>query len=320
MFIECAWFGGYHDTGCHGHSRLATLSHFKQEGVKNAAGLSAERVKEIAAAGGEDPSKLKEIKPADVQMDGYLLQGIMGYGMDLFTHAVFEPRLSGWFAQKGWTPPYFDYVKLEIPCSPNHVGNDEIIPPEFLKVYKAYGKTEDDLEKVRAHLRAPHMTGTHTDIVTRASALSSPLPVAECYINETGKEMVAIAAVAVQIPSDYPDPVILTIIPLVMGSLIMRLRQHHEVAAFSETKRLEKFSVLEFHWKETFGQTMNRVFYARLAPARSDRVTGFGRISQPLVGTIAWNAARKADMAPQAPLIKKKQTKEKEETVATNKE
>lgn len=278
------------------------------EGVKYPAGLSVERVKEIAAADGEDPSKLKKIKEVDVQMDTYIIQGIMCYGLDLFTHIVFEPRLAGWFAQKReWTPPYFDYKKLEIPCSPNYQGPDEIIPPEFLKVYKAYGKTEEELERVRAILRDPNMKGTHTDVVTHSAALKERVPVAECFVNPTGKETVTIAALGVQMSPDFPTPIIMNIIPLVMGSLIYNLRQHLEVdKKFSEEERLKKFSVLEFHWKETFGQTFNRVFYARFAPAGSDRDTRFGRIPQPLVGTIAWNAAKKLAMKP-ADFSKKKE-------------
>ncbi len=249
--------------------------------------MSEEHALAIAAGGDQDPDKCTIIRQDDntEQIEKYVMEGILqAGGGDYFSNVVFDPRLSGWFAQLGWTPPFFEYLKIEVPCSPGALaGGKEVIPADYLALYKSYGSTEAQLDVVRGVLRRGYMKGTHTDILVRPEALKVALPVGPCYVDGTNKQMVHIAALALQIPSDYPVPVLLKVVPLVMMCLVKKLLEHHEVKAFDR-----KFSVIEFDLRETFGQTRHRVFYARLAPALSERNKDHCRVAYPLIGTPAY--------------------------------
>jgi hypothetical protein len=179
-----------------------------------------------------------------VPMEQTVILAAAEFGTKFFTSVCHDQRLFEHFPSdvRKRVPP-FPYHKLEVPRSPGTPKdpNDdkEIIPLKFQILYAELGVSDKHLDLVRDELRKPDMTGTHTDVIVQqqtAETLDVPL----MTVDGVGD----IVAVGVDMPSDYPLPVQLAVVPQVMRCLIGRLIKHHGLADMDARKQLKEFSTL----------------------------------------------------------------------------
>jgi hypothetical protein len=184
-------------------------------------------------------------------------------------HIAHEPSLVSLFAQSpGRTPPFFEYLALEVPGNPDSPEDVEVIPPAFLEKYAKYERTGSDLDYVRKALRLPYMRGaTFRDFICRTSEYTAPVPVNECYVQET-KQTVFVAACAITM-DPAGELLLMTIVEAVAKRLLYWLRLHHEVDTMPDAAKRKRFGTVQYAIGAAGRSSYDRVIYMQLAPALS---------------------------------------------------
>jgi hypothetical protein len=213
-------------------------------------------------------SALKRVVPKPEDVFSYE-KNIPGYAAlsngDLLTCAGVDIRLGALFPLHEWTPPYIEYKRLEIPCSPGASDNGrEVIPEEFLRIYAEYGTREAYLGTLRTILRRPDMLTTHTDVLCKPTVVETRLPVADVPDPDNPGKKMAVAAFAVQLPMDFPLPFLLGTTPHMVKCLVDNLRRHLKLDSLSESSRLLNYSFLRFAASTGRAGTNDQVLYATL--------------------------------------------------------
>jgi hypothetical protein len=184
-------------------------------------------------------------RPAEFRPEYMLVSAAMDCGQNFLIRVCLDESLLGLIGpEERAHVSFIDYTKLELPRRP--ASDRDPIPLAALLQYEDYNVSEAYLDSIRQELRRTDLpdgaaSTTHTDVLVRKNDFSKPISLAT-FQEEEGP--VVVAAVALALPSDFPVPVYLRVLPQVAATLVHHLIKYHGLDTMPAQKQLETLSVL----------------------------------------------------------------------------
>jgi hypothetical protein len=196
--------------------------------------------------------EIGQVRPGTFRPENVLAAEAMRLGRNYIIRVCKDPDLAGLIGRRERdTIPFVAYQKLELPRRPGweEEEEEEVIPLSALLHYSDYNVSDAYLDGIRQELTRTDYVGeskTHTDVLVRVDDFKDPAGVAIATFSDPANngEPVTVVAVALALPSDYPIPVNLRVLPQVAGRLIHHLLAYHRLGEMPAETQLRRHSVL----------------------------------------------------------------------------
>jgi hypothetical protein len=200
--------------------------------------------------------ELGTTRPSKFHPERIFFNSAIDHGQNFVIAAVVDQSLLSLVGpQERATVPFFPYTKLELPRCPGATEAHEPIPLAALLEYEKYNITETYLDALRQELRRPDAgADTHTDVLVFKNGHGDDVTL-KTFPDAT------VAAVALALPSDYPIPVYLRVLPQITHALLGRLIAFHGLQTMDAATQLETLSVLRLAYGPVTPGNVREVLY-----------------------------------------------------------